>query len=130
MSAYHVTVTRQDGAWFADIDGLAPNLIGATDVPRFADLDVEVRDLIAGLTDADPEEFDLAWRIMFGDTDVTNLISELEHVEATLDALEAQRDDMRAGLIRAGMAAELSQAVIADVLRVSQQRVGQLANAS
>jgi len=46
------------------------------------------------------------------------------------DALEAQRDKVRAELIRAGSAAKLSQAVIADVLGLSQQRVGQLANAS
>ncbi|MFY9806905.1 MAG: MerR [Pseudonocardiaceae bacterium] len=130
MTSYHVTVTRQDGAWFADVNGLAPNLIGVTDVPRFADLDVEVRDLVAGLTDGDPEGFDLSWRIMFGDTDVTTLVAELEHVDTTLDVLEAQRDAIRTELIKAGIASKLSQAAIADVLRVSQQRVGQLANAS
>jgi predicted XRE-type DNA-binding protein len=130
MTTYHVTVIRQDGAWFADVNGLAPNLVGATDVPRFADLDVEVRDLIAGLTDTDPEDFDLSWHIMFGDADVTTLVTELEHLDSTLQALEVQRDAIRTELINAGVASKLSQAVIAEVLRVSQQRVGQLANAS
>lgn len=130
MNTYHVTVTHQDGSWFADVDGLAPHLIGATDVPRFADLDVEVRDLVAGLTDAGPGDFDLTWRVLFGDVDVTKKVSELARVEEMLDALAAQRDNLRAGLIKAGLASNLSQAVVADVLRVSQQRVGQLARAS
>ena len=77
-----------------------------------------------------PEDFVLTWRIVFGDRDVAKLVSELEQVEVTVDALEAQRDKVRAELIRAGSAAKLSQAVIADVLGLSQQRVGQLANAS
>lgn len=130
MNTYQVTVSRQDGAWFADVEGLAPNLIGATDVQHFVDLDVEVRDLVGGLTDTGPEEFDLTWKILFGDTDVTQLVSGLEHIEETLDTLEARRDGLRAELIKVGLAARLSQAVVADVLGVSQQRVGQLANAS
>ena len=39
----------------------ASGLIGVTDVGRFADLEVEVRDLVASLTDTDPDAFDLTW---------------------------------------------------------------------
>lgn len=130
MTTYHVTVTREDGTWFADVDGLPSNLIGATDVPRFADRDVEVRDLVAGLTDTAPDQFDLAWRFSFGDSDVTELVIEFEHVERHLDELETRRDELRRELIRVGLAAKLWQSAIADVLGVSQQRVNQLANAS
>ena len=42
MRTYDVTVTREDNLWVADI----VELTAATDVVRFADLDVEVRDLI------------------------------------------------------------------------------------
>ena len=59
---YTITVTRDDNLWAAQIGGLPPGRIGVTDVARFADLEAEVRDLVAGLTDADPDEFDLAWR--------------------------------------------------------------------
>lgn len=61
MTTYDVTVTREDDLWVADItgEGLGP---AATDVERFADLDTEVRDLIAGLTDADPGSLGLAIR--------------------------------------------------------------------
>jgi hypothetical protein len=58
---YDVTVTRDGTLWAAVVDGLPSHFVGATDVERFADLDLEVRDLVAGLTDADPESFDLRW---------------------------------------------------------------------
>lgn len=130
MSTYRVTVTREDGTWFADVRDLPAHLVGATDVPRFADLDVEVRDLVAGLTDTAPDQFDLAWQVRFGDIDVTELVVEFEHVERHLDELEMRRDEVRRELIRIGLAAKLPQAAIADVLGISQQRVGQLASAS
>ena len=62
MTSYGVTVTRDSGLWVAEIAGLPPRMVGVTDVERFSDLDVEVRDLIAGLTDTDPDSFDLTWR--------------------------------------------------------------------
>lgn len=58
MTAYNVTVTREDNLWVADIAGLT----AAVDVESFAELDVEVRDLIAGLTDTNPDDFVLNWR--------------------------------------------------------------------
>ena len=62
MITYEVTVTRDENLWAVVVDGLPPGLIGATDVERFEDLDTEVRDLIAGLTDTEPDSFDLTWR--------------------------------------------------------------------
>lgn len=76
--------------WVADIAGMT----AATDVLRFGDLDVEVRDLIAGLTDADPDEFEIRWHHRAGD-DVTALIGKLVEVEAA-----ARRDAVRLEIIR------------------------------
>jgi hypothetical protein len=59
---YRVTVTREDQLWTATVDGLPPHMVGVTDVERFADLEVEVRDLVAGLTDSEPNAFMLSWR--------------------------------------------------------------------
>jgi hypothetical protein len=59
--AYRVTVTREDQLWTAAVDGLRPHMVGVTDVERFADLEVEVRDLVAGLTDSEPNAFVLSW---------------------------------------------------------------------
>lgn len=51
MTSYDVTVTRDDNLWVALVDG-----VGATDVEHFSDLDVEVRDYVAGVTDADLDD--------------------------------------------------------------------------
>lgn len=51
-----VTVTRDENLWSVAVDGLPAGLIGATDVERFEDLDIEVRDLIAGLTDTEANQ--------------------------------------------------------------------------
>jgi predicted XRE-type DNA-binding protein len=126
MNTYDVTVSREDELWVADITGMT----AATDVLRFSDLDVEVRDLIAGLTDADPDEFEIRWHHRAGDDDVTALIEELAEVEAAAEEATARRDAVRLEIIRRLSAAGLSQRVIADVLGLSHQRVNQLANAS
>lgn len=126
MNTYDVTVSREDDLWVADIAGMT----AATDVIRFSDLDVEVRDLIAGLTDLDPAEFDIRWHHRAGDDDVTALIGELAEVEAAAEAATARRDAVRLQIIRRFSAAGLSQRVIAEVLGLSHQRVNQLANAS
>ncbi|MGH3719914.1 MAG: MerR [Pseudonocardiaceae bacterium] len=126
MTTYDVTVSREDELWVADIAGMT----AATDVLRFADLDIEVRDLIAGLTGADPDGFEIRWHHQAGDDDVSALISELTEVEAAAETAIARRDAVRLEIIRRFSAAGLSQRVIADVLGLSHQRVHQLANAS
>ncbi len=126
MNTYDVMVSREDELWVADIAGMT----AATDVLRFGDLDVEVRDLIAGLTDTEPGEFEIRWHHRAGDDDVTTLIVELAEVEAAAEGATARRDAVRLEIIRRLSAAGLSQRVIADVLGLSHQRVNQLANAS
>lgn len=129
MTIYEVTVTRDDGLWAAVIDGLPPHVIGATDVERFGDLEVEVRDLIAGLTDTDPDSFALAWRYVFGGQDVTSLIIDLSGSEHAYAEAAAARDAARREVIRVLLNARLSQSAIGDVLGLSHQRIHQLAKA-
>ena len=128
MTIYEVTVIREDGVWVADIHGdeLGP---AATQADRFADLDTEVRDLIAGLTDTDPDSFGLAWRYVFGGHDVTSLIIDLTGSEHAYTAAVAARDAARREAIRVLTDARLSQSAIGDVLGLSHQRVHQLARA-
>jgi hypothetical protein len=61
MSSYQVAAARENGLWVADIrgPGLGP---AATDTVHFADLEAEVRDLVAGLTGTHPDGLDLTWR--------------------------------------------------------------------
>jgi hypothetical protein len=60
MNTYHVTVTREEPYWVGVVDGLPG---GATESRSLAALDGEVRDLIAGLTDADDDSFQLEWNL-------------------------------------------------------------------
>lgn len=129
MSTYDVTVTREDNLWVADI----VELTAATDVVRFADLDVEVRDLIVGLTDADLDGLDLRWRYVVNDRDVSEVVRRFMAAEAELReareqeaAKAAERDAARLAAIHAIRAAGLSQRAAADVVGISHQRVHQL----
>ncbi|MGH3797148.1 MAG: MerR [Pseudonocardiaceae bacterium] len=129
MTAYDVTVTREDNLWVADIAGLA----AATDAENFADLDVEVPDLIAGLTDTDPEDFAINWRYEVNGRDVTDQFRRFLTVETELREqqqreaeLKAARDVERLALLRDLAAAGLSQRAIGDAVALSHQRVNQL----
>jgi hypothetical protein len=129
MTMYEVTVTRDAGLWAAVITGLPPHVLGATDVERFAELDTEVRDLIAGLTDTDPDSFGLAWRYVLDGQDVTGVIIDLADSEHAFSEAAAARDAARREVIRTLLAAHLSQSVIGDVLGLSHQRIHQLTKA-
>ena len=129
MTTYNVTVTREDDLWVAEVHGLPPHLLGITDVEHFADLAVEVRDLIAGLTDTDPDSFSLTWHYVVGDVDVTSQIEHLLGAEDELRAASAEREQARTETLDALRRASVSQAVIGDVLGLSHQRVHQLIKA-
>jgi hypothetical protein len=126
MTTYEVTVRREGGMWAVVIGGLPPHVIGAVDVDRFADLDAEVRELIADLTDADPSSFNLFWQYVIGDEDITIEVTRLRHAEQVLSQATNERDDARRAAIEALTRADVSQAVIGDVLGLSHQRVHQL----
>lgn len=130
MSTYHVTVTRDSGMWAAVIDGLPPGVVGATDVEQFSDLDVEVRDLIAGLTDREPDGFELTWAYVVDGSDVTAQVTRYAAAEADYRAAARDREAARAQALDALTRAGLSQAAIGDVLGLSHQRVHQLTKAS
>jgi hypothetical protein len=129
MSSYQVEVTREDGLWVADI--WAPELgPAATDTVHFADLEAEVRDLIAGLTDSEPEDVELTWRYTIGGTDMTETISRLLMAAVSLQKATQAHEDARRAALHELAGTGLSQAAIGDVLGVSHQRVHQLLKAS
>ncbi|MGH3688214.1 MAG: MerR [Pseudonocardiaceae bacterium] len=128
MTSYDVRVTRDDNLWVALIDD-----VGATDVEHFSDLDVEVRDYIAGMTDADLDDFVIHWRYEVNGRDVTDALARFMAAERELrDIMEeeaakaAERDAARLDAIEAVRSAGLSQRVAADVVGLSHQRVHQL----
>ena len=123
---YTVTVSRDENLWAARIDGLPPGLIGVTDVARCADLEVEVRDLVAGLTDTDPDAFDLTWHYAQDGHDYTTSFQQAHEWQRRLAEAEANRDRYRAAAAREMARAGLSQRAIGDALGISHQRVGQI----
>ncbi|KAA2258755.1 MerR [Solihabitans fulvus] len=125
MTAYDVTVSREDNLWVAVVDGLAP---AATDVEHFADLETEVRDLISGLTESDPDDFALRWHYLVGGEDVTEQIQRVLALESELRELQAARDRARNEAVSTLLKAGASQRAIGDVLNLSHQRVNQLIN--
>ena len=129
MNTYQVIVTREDGLWVADIwgPGLGP---AATDTVHFADLDAEVRDFIAGLTGAGPDEFLLTWRYVIDGADVTQAVTGLMEADAELREATRAREEARSKALRELAGAGLPQSAIGDVLGVSHQRVHQLLRAS
>jgi len=58
MTSYAVTVSREEPWWVAVVSGLSG---GATEARRLDQLEVEIRDLIGGLTDTRDDEVDLEW---------------------------------------------------------------------
>jgi len=129
MTSYDVTVTRDGSLWAAVVGGLAAHVIGATDVEHFADLDTEVRDLIAGLTDTAPDSFDLRWQYVVDGRDVTELLDALQGSEHAYADATAARDAARRRVVHALADANLSQSAIGDVLGLSHQRIHQLVKA-
>lgn len=129
MTSYDVTVLREDPWWVADITGpgLGP---AATDVEHFADLEVDVRDLIAGLTDSDPDGFDLRWKFVINDVDVTEEFVRLAAAENALGDITRARESARRAVLDELSQAGVSQATIGDVLGLSHQRVHQLLKAN
>lgn len=60
MKTYDVAVSREDGFWVADVVGKRGV---ATEARKLANLETEVRDLLAGLYDLDDEAISLRWDI-------------------------------------------------------------------
>lgn len=122
--SHRVDVTREDGLWVAVVDGLPG---GATDVEHYDDLDTEVRDLIAGLTDAEPGDLAIDWHYRQDDSEYTPAITTLREWEEKAAVAVATRDTSRRAAIDVMRRTSLSYRDIADVLGISYQRVAQIA---
>ncbi|MDQ3053710.1 MAG: hypothetical protein M3R66_07760 [Actinomycetota bacterium] len=136
-TAYDVTISRDDNLWVAAVHDLPPHLLAVTDVEHFADLDVEVRDLIAGLIDTDPGDFAINWRYEVDGHDVTDRFHRFLAVESELreqwrrvQELQEARDAERLALLRDLAQTGLSQRAIGDAIALSHQRVHQLLKSS
>jgi hypothetical protein len=127
VSSYRVVVTREDGAWLADV----PDLQGAHTFARnLPALDRYVREVIALAADLeDAADVTLEWEIHTGDDSVDK---ELGQLRAERDRLDARRKDVEAqtaSYARALAARGFSVRDTGALLGVSPQRAQQLISA-
>jgi len=125
MTTYTITVSREEPWWVAVVAGLPG---GATETRRLDQLETEVRDLIAGLTDVDEDAFDLNWEY--------SLPPKLEEPVHRFLAAKARRQaaeqDYRAAqeqAVEALTTAHISLRDAAELLGLSYQRLAQLRSA-
>lgn len=125
--SYRVDVSREGRYWVAEVDGVPG---GATEVRRLVDLDVEVRDLLAGLLDADEESLELEYdfRQALGDT-AAEAWELFESERAELYERQRQFEADRRKAIQALHDQGVSTRDTAHLVGLSHQRVSQLLDA-
>jgi hypothetical protein len=123
LPVFEVTVSREDNLWVAVVTDLPG---GATDVDHFEDLPDAVRDLVATLTEIEPEDFWISWRYLQGSHELTEKIQDLRQWEQQAQLAVANRDAARQAAIEDMRNAGLSYREISDVVGISYQRVAQL----
>lgn len=127
LPVHSVVVSREDDLWVAVVEGLPG---GATDVEHFRDLPDAVRDLIATLLGVDADSFWIDWHYRQGGHELTRVIQDLRQWEWLAERATRHRDAARRAAVEGLRAAGLTYREIADVVRMSHQRVWQLLDAA
>jgi hypothetical protein len=122
--AFDIDVTREAGYWVAVARGVRG---GATEARRLADLDVEVRDLLSGLLDADPDTMELTWHYdkALPATAVDRVRSWIE-AQAALDVARREYENAQARVVEELRRADVSVRDAAVLTGLSFQRVQQV----
>jgi len=123
---YHVIVTREGGAWLAEVPDLAG---GHTYARTLAALDKAVREVIvlaADLPDETMDSLTINWDYHTGDDAVDEQTARIRHLRAEADQLSAQASAYTATMARQLIELGMSVRDAATLLGVSPQRVSQL----
>ncbi|MGH3615354.1 MAG: MerR [Pseudonocardia sp.] len=126
MTTYDVTVTREDDLWVSVVHGLPANVAGAIDGEHLAELLADVPEIVAGLTDTDPEAFDIRFRFEVHGHDVTDSLGRFLQIQHDLSDRIVQRNEARAQAIRDLTEAGLSRRATGDAVGLSGGRIQQL----
>jgi hypothetical protein len=125
VSTYHVTVTREGRFWVGVVDGLPG---GATETRALAALEGEVRDLVSGLTDTDPDSFELELDYAGAlPGKASAAVVSLDQWRRQLHEAEREYAAAQRAAARSLAAARVSVRDTAQLLGVSPGRVSQLA---
>lgn len=129
-ATYRVVVTREDGAWLADV----PELEGAHTFARsLAGLDRSVREAIvlaADLPDDAMTDLHLQYEFHTGDPDVDTTAADVRALRAQAEYLATTATRRTAAAARQLVARGLSVRDTAIVLGISPQRVSQLTDSA
>jgi DNA-directed RNA polymerase specialized sigma24 family protein len=122
MNVYDVDVHREGGYWVGVARGVRG---GATEVRRLARFEPEVRDLLSGLLDVDPEAFQL--RLHYRLSGNTNKrLREYQDARQAMDAARQRYEQAQRSIVTELRTEDVSLRDSAELLGVSFQRVQQL----
>jgi predicted transcriptional regulator len=127
VKTYRATVTREAGYWVAVVDGLRA---GATEARTLAGLEVEVRDLVAGLTDSDEDAFEVELELSDELEEVRSVVAATERLRETLAQVRSEFEETQREAARVLHAEQLSARDSAKLIGISHQRVSQLLSAA
>jgi len=122
MTSYTVTVSREEPWWVAVVRGLPG---GATEARRLNQLEIEVRDLIAGLTDSSEDAFELDWTYDLP-PDLAQPVRQFVEARTRRQAAEHDYAAAQEQAVDALTAAHVSVRDAAELLGLSYQRVAQI----
>jgi hypothetical protein len=122
MTSYTVTVSREEPWWVAVVRDLPG---GATEARRLSQLEIEVRDLIAGLTDSDENDLELDWSYDLP-SDLARPVRQFMEARTRRQAAEHDYTEAQERAVDALTAAHVSVRDAAELLGLSYQRVAQV----
>lgn len=121
---YQVRVSRENQWWVAEVDGMPA---AATETRRLADLDAEVRDLLAGLLEVDEESLTIHYD--FSQAFGTTAAEAWEQFVTERDELyrrQQQLEHDRSAIVRTLRDHGVSTRDVGKLVGLSHQRVSQL----
>ena len=126
MSTFDVAVSREGLYWVAVVDGVRG---GATEARTLVNLDIEVRDLLAGLLDVDEDSIALEWDFAPALGELADEAAQLERASADLDQTKAHYESVQRHFVESLNRKGVSTRDSARLAKVSHQRISQLLNA-
>jgi hypothetical protein len=124
VNSYDVIVSREGKFWVAVVDGVRG---GATESRRLANLEVEVRDLLAGLLDTDPDDLDLNFQMAPAlSCKAYQALQDYRAASEKLAESKRQYEDAQQQAVGALQSAQVSVRDAAYLTHLSFQRIAQL----
>jgi len=123
MKTFKVQVLRESPYWVAVVDGVPG---GAAEARSLSSLEVEVRDLLAGLLDMDEGSLSLEWDYSKGLGGSAELLADYEAARKALEKAKRDYESAQGSVVHELRKQGLSVRDSANLVHVSHQRISQL----